>query len=315
MSIRCSYCSKPAIYIRKYSGENLCKNHFIRSIEKKVHKTIRSFLKPDIKIGLAVSGGKDSVVMAYIIRKMLKNPSESILGILVDEGIKGYREFSLKYAESIMRKLGLKYVKVGFKDFFGITLNEITDFLGDAKLACTYCGVLRRRLLDIIGNKFGLAYIFTGHNANDVAQTLLLNIIQGNITHIISKRTEIENFIPRIYPLKYIREEEIILYAKLKGLEYYPEHCPYRPTVLRNKVRVFIEELEKDRPGIVYNILHIAEKLSEYGEEEKLHKCIYCGFPSKRKVCKSCELLINLGLKDRIIRIQGLNSIEIKIYK
>jgi len=179
---------------------------------------------------------------------------------------------------------------------------------GKTKLACTYCGVLRRRLFDIVAIENQIELLFTGHNANDVAQTILLNVIQGNIHHLISKRIDVEGYVPRIYPLKYIREEEIILYAKIKNIDYYPLHCPYRPNVLRNQIRLFIENLEKERQGIVYNIIELGERLKEFGEEEKLGKCKICGFPSKREICKVCEILISLGLRENIIHFNSLRK-------
>jgi len=305
--MKCSYCDKPAVYHRKYSGEWLCKDHFTRSIERKVLKTIREYLHPGIKIGLGVSGGKDSLTMSYIIRKITKrDPKTKLFAILIDENISDYREHSLNYAKKFLNKIGIPYKIFSFKEYYGIGIDEIVMRTGKPQLACTYCGVLRRRLFDIVALEYDLEMIFTGHNANDVSQTILLNVIQGNLDHLISKRRYIEGYIPRIYPLKYIREEEIVLYANIKKIPYYPGHCPYRPYVLRNKIRLFIEELERERQGIIYNIISLGEKLQEIEREEKLEKCMICGFPSKRRICKACEILTSFGLDNRIIKLEDI---------
>ena len=61
--------------------------HFIYLIEKRVKKTIRkySLIKPKEKILLAMSGGKDSSVAAYLINKIFSNSCE-IKALLIDEG-------------------------------------------------------------------------------------------------------------------------------------------------------------------------------------------------------------------------------------
>ena len=41
--MKCQYCSKPVIYHRKISNELLCKEHFCKTIENKIRKTIRKY--------------------------------------------------------------------------------------------------------------------------------------------------------------------------------------------------------------------------------------------------------------------------------
>lgn len=305
--MKCTYCDKKAIYYRRYSGEYLCKKHFLVSIENKARKTIREKLRPDVKIGLAISGGKDSLSMLHIIKRITKKyPETRLFGIIVDEGIPGYRDNSIKVAVKTFEELEINYEIGSIEEFYGFKLSDIIDEKNKS-MACTYCGVFRRRIMDILSRKNDIDYLFTGHNASDFAQTVLLNVIQGNLKHLTSELIPIDRMVPRVYPLKYILEKEITLYAYLRKIGYYDKPCPFTRFSLRNDIRNFLTQLERQRPGITYNIVRLGDKLKKMGNKKYILKpCKLCGFPTTREVCKVCELLIKLGRKDNIIQIDTI---------
>lgn len=302
MRSQCSYCGEPPIYFRKYNGEYLCIKHFCRKIEKKVYKTIRPHLRNIKKAGLAVSGGKDSLVMAYIINKIIKSTKPfkniNILAIIVDEGIPGYRDSSIKKGINQLSKWGIKYRIERFEDNFNFTIYDIIERTGAKHLSCTYCGLFRRRVLEHIARKEKIDILFTGHNASDLAQTIILNMIQGNIKHLVYELIPPPGTIPRQYPLKYILEKEVTLYAYLKKIEYYDQPCPFTRYSIRNDIRNFLSLLENKRPGITYSILHTGEKIKKiHNRKIHLKECMECGYPTVRDYCKVCELSLKIDMK------------------
>ena len=95
MAKTCSKCKKPAITFIRYNGTHLCSDHFINYFEKRVKKDIKKQGKAEAntKIGIAVSGGKDSVVALHIMHDIFsKRPDIKLFAITVDEGIKGDRK-------------------------------------------------------------------------------------------------------------------------------------------------------------------------------------------------------------------------------
>lgn len=81
---------KDAVFMRPYSGEKLCGRCFCKSIENKIRATISKYdmLKPNDKIMVAVSGGKDSVTLLYILAKKEKAFHEATLcAVAINEGI------------------------------------------------------------------------------------------------------------------------------------------------------------------------------------------------------------------------------------
>ena len=127
----CTKCRKdPAIFFRRYSGEKLCKRCFLKSIEDKVKSTISRFkmLKEEDRIVVGVSGGKDSVALLYILSKIENQfPKSEIIAVTIDEGIKGYREESLRIARKIAKNLDVEHLTFSFRDLFGYTLDSIFE--------------------------------------------------------------------------------------------------------------------------------------------------------------------------------------------
>ncbi|RLE51013.1 MAG: hypothetical protein DRJ21_01015, partial [Candidatus Methanomethylicota archaeon] len=238
--MKCIFCGRPAVYRRKYSGVALCKRCFLNSIENKVRWTIGKYrmLERNDYTMLAVSGGKDSIVMMKILHKIeMDFPEADLIAVTIDEGIPEYREYGLKIASKIARSLGIRHEVYSFKKFYGYTLTEIVSEAKRRNIphhACTYCGVLRRKILNVKGKELGVTKIATAHNLDDESQTILMNIVRGDIYRLIRVLTlesiRQPGFIPRIKPMKLIPEAEIALYAYFSGIEFYPVDCPYART-------------------------------------------------------------------------------------
>jgi len=98
-------CGKKAIYFRRYSGQKFCEEHFIEYFENKVKKTIinKKMLKRNDRVGVALSGGKDSAVALYLLNKFRKEFKIEIKAISIDEGIKNYRERTLNWQRNFAK--------------------------------------------------------------------------------------------------------------------------------------------------------------------------------------------------------------------
>lgn len=72
---------------------------------------------------------------------------------------------------------------LSYKDLYGWTMDEIVAQIG-RKNNCTFCGVFRRQALDRGAALLGVDCIATGHNADDIAETVLMNILRGDIARL-----------------------------------------------------------------------------------------------------------------------------------
>jgi len=307
----CTICKrKEPVYFRSYSGEKLCAKCFINSIEDKVRATISKYkmFKFDDRIAVAVSGGKDSTSLLYILEKIeRKFPKSTLVAVTVDEGIKEYRDEALKIAEKNCEKLGVKHHIVSFKELFGYKLDEIVKLMEKRKAElspCAYCGVLRRRALNIAAREVNANKLATAHSLDDEVQTILLNILHGDPLRLARQKPATEEIhqklVRRVKPFCEIPEREIAFYAFLRKIEFQSYPCPYAPQALRSDIRIMLNRLEEKHPGMKFTIFRSFERirpaLENLAEKEKLGECEICGEPTTGKICKVCEMLQELGI-------------------
>jgi uncharacterized protein (TIGR00269 family) len=303
----CTCCKrKEAFFFRQYSGERLCAKCFAASIEAKVRATITRFhmLRFNDHLAVAVSGGKDSLSILYILAKLRKyRPKTTLTAVTVDEGIKGYRDEALEIATKLCKKLEVPHRIVSFKDLYGFSLDEIISKArekGQTDLtACAYCGVLRRRAINLGARQVKADKIATGHTLDDEAQTVLMNILRGDIARLAKEKpitSEVHPlFVQKIKPFCEIPEKESALYAYVKKIDFQDTPCPYAGEALRNDIRGMLNRMEEKHAGTKFTIARAIEKLRPAIEDtlkkEDFRTCRECGEPSALELCKTCEML------------------------
>lgn len=253
-------------------------------------------------MAVAASGGKDSTVLAHVMKTLNdRHHYELDLFLLsIDEGITGYRDDSLETVKRNKEQYQLPLKILSYNDLYGWTMDRIVDAVGK-KNNCTFCGVFRRQALDRGASSLNVSHIVTGHNADDVAETVLMNILRGDISRLsrcVEISTKGEDTIKRSKPFKYTYEKEIVMYAYFKKLDYFSTECIYSPEAYRGFARTYIKDLEALRPSTIIDIIHSAENLqiSENVQENlpKQQNCKRCGYISSNDLCKACVLLQGL---------------------
>ncbi|KYN39162.1 Cytoplasmic tRNA 2-thiolation protein 1 [Trachymyrmex septentrionalis] len=299
-------CGKNAILKRPKTGDTLCKECFFLAFETEIHDTIINgkLFKPGDKVAIGASGGKDSTVLAYVLKTLNERYKYELdLFLLsIDEGITGYRDDSLKTVTRNKDDYGIPLKILSYEELYGWTMDSIVAEIG-RKNNCTFCGVFRRQALDRGAAILKVDCIATGHNADDIAETVLMNILRGDIARLqrcTSVITTGADSIMRCKPLKYAYEKEIVMYAYFKNLVYFSTECIYAPNAYRGHARAFLKDLEKIRPSAIIDIIHSGEQLQVKANVKmpERRNCTLCGFVSSQEICKACVLLegLNRGL-------------------
>ena len=303
MTRSCLKCNKPAVTFIRYNGTHLCNKHFLDYVEKRVKKELKKQGKTQegSRLGIAVSGGKDSIVTLHMMHEIFsQRPNIKLFAITVDEGIKGYRDESIQVTIRNCQRLGIEHHIISFKDAIGKTMDSIstcTDELGE----CSYCGVFRRFCLNTKTKELGIDKLITGHNLDDMAQSILMNFINGDMKKLARlgphQKTQ-PGLVPRLMPLRVIPEKEIMLYAILKNIEFHNAECPYAIHASRRYYRDIIDNLESVNPGTRHSILnsydHIKSLLLQKYPPADLGTCELCGEPTSQHQCKTCLLKKNI---------------------
>jgi tRNA(Ile)-lysidine synthase TilS/MesJ len=269
---RCSLCSHSAVLAVPYSGNRLCRSHFLEFFERRVKQEIRAqgpFTAGDV-VAVGVSGGKDSITALRLLHEVLGARRDlRMAAITVDEGIGGYREPGLRIAAETARELGVQHVTIAYKDLVGKTLDEaLAEPLEHAPTACGICGPLRRRALNEAARSLGATRLATGHNLDDMAQTVLLNVLRGDVEgvarmapHPMPARP---GLVPRVVPLRSVPEREVALYAHLRGFRYDAGECPHSSESERGRIRDILLDLEERSPGTRHRLLRVRDRIARW---------------------------------------------------
>ena len=267
----CSLCHhNRALILRPKNHQKLCKACFLTFFENEIHNTITisSLFQRGERIAIGASGGKDSTVLASVLKTLNERHDYGLDLVLlsIDEGIKGYRDDSLETVKRNALQYDMPLEIVSYGDLYGWTMDQVVDQIG-RKGNCTYCGVFRRQALDRGAAKLGIKHVVTGHNADDVAETVLMNLLRGDLprlaraTSIVTESAASD--VKRSKPLKYAYEKEIVLYAHHKGLDYFSTECIYSPEAFRGSARQLVKNLERVRPSAILDIVKSGEDMAK----------------------------------------------------
>lgn len=220
-----------------------------RSIVKRYKKNIWSkflkaindyeLIKEGDKIAVAISGGKDSLLMAKMFQELKKYSKIDfeIVFLAMDPGYK--KDIRIK-----LEKI-CDYLKIPI-EIFESGIFEITDEIARDN-PCYMCARMRRGALYNKAEELGCNKLALGHHYDDVIETTMMNILcSGNFKTMLPKvKSSKSGEMQIIRPLYYIREEYIKRFIKYSGISPLDCACTVTSKKAGNK-RFEIKELIKN---------------------------------------------------------------------
>ena len=204
------------------------------------------------KVGVAVSGGKDSLTLLrlFIDRQKFVPIKYKVVAIHIDMG----------YPKSLAKKLEKYFQKL--KVDYKIIKSDALKKTDKDKINCFWCAWNRRRELFIAANKEGCTKIALGHHLDDIVETTLLNLFfRGEISTMAPKQKLFGGKITLIRPLAYVSERLITCFAEETKLGHDSCVCPHSVSSNRNLMGTIIRDLEKICPDIKKNIFRSLKRV------------------------------------------------------
>jgi tRNA 2-thiocytidine biosynthesis protein TtcA len=208
-------------------------------------------LEPNDRVMVAVSGGKDSLVLLHLLREIQKKApfTFSIVAVNVDQKQPG---FPADVLPKYFTEAGYDYQIVD-DDTYSIVKAKVPE----GKTYCSLCSRLRRGILYTTAKRLGATKIALGHHRDDCIETLLLNaFFAGTLRGMPARLRAKDGQNVVIRPLIYCAESDIAAYAEQKAFPIIPCNlCGSQPNLQRRKIKELLTNLERDIPFLKNSLL------------------------------------------------------------
>lgn len=206
-----------------------------------------SMIPAEEPVLLAISGGKDSLLMAYLLSEMRnRSPVKfSLAAITVDPGEPwGFTRDEMDAVGGFLSGLGIPHHVVRT----GIAM--ILEQHPTGKTDCSLCANLRRGALYKAAREMGFRKVALAHHLDDAIETLFLNMFYQSSLRCFEPRTYLSRRqVTVIRPMIYIPERDIAKAAQKLGLPVVTTRCPVAGATLRQSMKELVTGMAREIPG------------------------------------------------------------------
>jgi tRNA(Ile)-lysidine synthase len=190
-----------------------------------LRNTVRPFLE-NLTAGdcalVAVSGGADSLALAYVLIKEAPDLAINLIAVTVDHQLQSGSADQAAKVQVELKAMGYQEVIIE-----KVSVKEESGLEADARAA-------RYAALDAIAKAYGATQIFLGHTRDDQAETVLLGLARGSGTRSLSGMAVINGKYAR--PFLQLTREQIVAACNEVGLK--PWSDPHNENAKFSRVRV-----------------------------------------------------------------------------
>ena len=211
------------------------------------------------KIAVCISGGKDSMIMANLMRHLqrISDTKFEIVYLCMDPG---YKEINRKRIEDNAKLMNID-LTVYNSDIF----DAVNTMDGSP---CYMCARMRRGHLYAKAKELGCNKIALGHHFDDVIETTLMGMMYGAQIQGMLPKLHSTNFegMELIRPLYCVHEDAIIAWKNYNNLEFIQCACRFVEKrdasedgigeSKRQEIKFLIRDLKKINPLVDSNIFN-----------------------------------------------------------
>lgn len=236
---------------KRYKSKLLAK--FLKAID------LYNLIKEGDKICVAISGGKDSLLLAALFEeyKLHYNKKIEIIYLMMNSGFK--KDFLDKHKKNL-EKLGIEQITFDSKVY------EAANKM-NPKAPCFLCARMRRGFLYSKAKELGCNKLALGHHFDDVIETTLLNIFYTGTFKTMLPKVKSKNYqgLELIRPMYLIKENNVINFINYHNIEINHKGCLFQEREIntkRKEMKSLIEDLRDIYENIDMNIFRSAENIN-----------------------------------------------------
>jgi tRNA-5-methyluridine54 2-sulfurtransferase len=298
--MRCRRCGEKAVLKMPRHNTAVCGGCLDRYIQNQIKIAVKDhrMFSPSDRILVAVSGGKDSLVLWDVLMRM----GYRTAGLHIQQGIGDYSSVSFQKTREFAASRGAELIVHSLEENEGAGVLELADLT--KRSPCSACGVMKRYHFNRIAHEYGFDTVATGHNLDDEAARLMGNLLHWQEAYLSKQSPALpkthEKLVKKVKPLYRLTEREISAYAVTRGIDYLIEECPMSAGSKQLVYKDALNRLETDAPGTKqYFYLGFLDRQRPEllaGEDARLRDCERCGQPTSLPVCSYCRLVERINL-------------------
>ena len=200
-------------------------------------------IAPGDKIGVGVSGGKDSLALLVLLAELRKynHNAFTLEAITIDMGM----GMDFSEIEKLCLELDVPYT---------IVKTEIGPIIFDyrqEKNPCSMCAKMRRGALNQALLDRGLNKLALGHHYDDAVETFVMSLIYEGRISCFQPVTDLDRTgIIQIRPMLYIHEKTVDSFATRQNLPVLTNRCPVDKHTKREEVKQLVYDLTAKYPDL-----------------------------------------------------------------
>ena len=228
-------------------------------LTKRFHKACAEYglIADGDHILIGLSGGKDSLALVELLGKRAKiyKPRFTVTALHVRVKERAYQT-DMTYLESFCREAGVPLI---VRD---VEIHE--DERPLRSNPCFLCSWYRRKELFNVAQEIGCNKIALGHHRDDVAQTLLMNLLYQGAIAAMPPVLQLDKMpLQIIRPLYLIDEEDLVTYAAMRGYRKQAKLCPFEHVSSREKVKDLLAQIKTMNPEAMDSIFGAIHNIKE----------------------------------------------------
>lgn len=238
--------------------ERLLHTTFARQLRKPFRQAVETYrlLQPGDRVAVCVSGGKDSMLLALLLRDLSREVPLSLEYLAMDPG---YTPEHRRGIQANAERLALPL------RFFETNVLRVAERHA-AEHPCFLCAKMRRGYLYTEAQRLGCTKIALGHHYDDAIESVLMGLLYGGQMQAMLPRLKSRNHpgMELIRPLYLVRERAVQAWAEAAGLHFSACGCPAarrQTDTKRAEIKALIASLAAGNPQIEKNILNAVKSV------------------------------------------------------